>query len=400
MAAAAAAYHHHRNHHNHGNFAQDEPSLDLEKEKISHGCKTIDEASEKMPITGNFQIDEVRRYFLNIVSNDCFQTFVIGLIAINSILMGVNTYLPTLGTEDFDQAPKQEQSMAEVIALIDQIFLIIFTIELFMNVLVYLHWSFKDGWLLFDATTILTSWLLSGFTIMRSFRIFRVFRLFGRIPALKRIINAIASTAEGLGSIVFVLGILFYIFAVMCTQLFKDCWKVGCYAEDGYVPPENDWSLAPSSELGVNYFGRLDFTMFTLMLLMTQDDWASIVDMTGKEYPYAVYLLVIFMIISAIVMLNLVIAVLCEALNNLDEEGEGEKLEQENMREPIICTVNDREIDITKLGTAELAELFSELYSEKHYYISRDKDFEKSINKISGNISKLNSVINVLYAHK
>ena len=374
----------------------DDPSIVLEDSEDMK-VRTLKDAAEKMPMTGSNYIDNLRMKMLNVVSDDRFQTFVIGLISINSIFMGVITYLPAIDSEEFDNAPKEEQELAESIAVIDYIFLILFTIELILNVLVYLHWSLKDGWLLFDATTILVSWLLSGFTIMRSFRIFRVFRLFGRVPALKRIIAAIASTAEGLGSIVFVLFILFYIFAVMCTQLFSECWEKGCYAEDDYEPPENDWTLAPASELGVNYFGRLDFTMFTLMLLMTQDDWANIVAMTGKEFPVSVFLLVIFMIISAIVMLNLVIAVLCEALNNLSEEDDRQSMKN---RMPIICDVNGTEINIIKLSTDELTKLFSELYNEKHYYMARDEAFDEQITKLSSNIGQLRNVVKMVYSHK
>jgi len=191
-------------------------------------------------------IDDTREYLYGIVMDDLFQAFVILLIIINSILMGINTYLPVIDTDSFDDAETWEQDLAEAISIIDYIFLLIFTMELGLNALVFLHRFPCDGWRNFDFLTIVTSWTLSSFTIMRSFRIFRVFRLFGRIESLKRIVKAVASTAEGLGSIVLVLTILFYIFAVMFTQLFSDCCK------------EVDM---------VDWFGRLDNTLFTLFMV-------------------------------------------------------------------------------------------------------------------------------------
>lgn len=223
----------------------------------------------EMRMTGIEKFDEVRQQMYSVIVNDKFQTAVIGMIVINSILMGVNTYLPESGTEEYDNASDAEQRAVNAIALIDFIFLILFTIELTFNLSVFLHMSFTDKWLLFDATTIISSWALSEFTIMRSFRIFRVFRLFGRIESLKIIIEAIMSTSAGLASIVLVLLILFYVFAVMFTQLFKDCWEDCCYAPDVELCEKaNLISMAATPEIhGIDYFGRLDYSFFTLFLV-------------------------------------------------------------------------------------------------------------------------------------
>ena len=236
---------------------------------ILAGTKKTESSLKEMPLTGIDQFDDFREKMYNVVTNDRFQTIVIGMILVNSILMGVNTYLPEEGTEEFDTASDREQRAVEAIANIDFIFLILFTVELCMNIFVFLHTTLTDKWLLFDATTIIFSWAFSSFTIMRSFRIFRVFRLFGRIESLKRIVAAVASTSEGLTSIVLVLLILFYVFAVMFTQLYSDCWKDCCYADDRELCikllAEN---IEPSNEInGVNYFGRLDYTFFTLFIV-------------------------------------------------------------------------------------------------------------------------------------
>lgn len=222
-------------------------------------------------------LDVYRTKLKVVVEDNRFQTFVVSLIALNSILMGVNTYLPNIEEEndpnviDYPSVSPtsspagpaytdSQYDAAKAVSTLDTVFLILFTIELGLNVFVYLHGLFKDGWLVFDFLTIALSWAFSSFTIIRSFRIFRAFRLFGRVPSLKKIIKAIGSTAEGMMSIVFVLFILFYIFAVMFTQLFGECYDLGCYCEDDSFSPD-------CPDKGVNYFGRLDLTFFTLMMV-------------------------------------------------------------------------------------------------------------------------------------
>lgn len=369
-----------------------------------------EEIFKNMPRTYT-RLDDYRKILYKKVNDDIIVTFVIVLIGINSILMGVNTYLPEKDSEEYVEADETERNAVDAISEIDFIFLILFTIELGINVLVYLHYTLMDGWLAFDLFTILTSWLFDGFTIMRSFRIFRVFRLFGRVPALKKIVSAIASTTGTLGSIVFVLFILCYIFAVMMTMLFKECWELGCYRDTKSdhclqkyeeLPFDGDSKLykdlmgdAMYEEcLGVDFFGRLDFTFFTLMQLMTQDDWANIVKMTEEEYSWAWIPICVFMTISAIVMLNLVIAVLCQALNDLKESDSKEKDEKEEPEEYI---VKHETVDISTMETSTLVTKFIELYDEKDKYVEEFKAYEKFMGEIEAKNKKLEELITALY---
>lgn len=121
------------------------------------------------PYTGIASVDSVREYTYAIVNHTVFTTSIIALIIINSILMGVNTYLPDIQDENYNSSDYSEMSnvTAEVIAAIDKIVLFIFTFELALNVTTYLHLSVKDPWLVFDAVTIFMSWSFSNFSIVR-----------------------------------------------------------------------------------------------------------------------------------------------------------------------------------------------------------------------------------------
>ena len=101
----------------------------------------------------------------------------------------------------------------------------------------------------------------------------------------------------------FAIGILLflvsYIFAVMFTQLFKDLYPV-YIAED--------------------YFGRIDDTFFTLFQIMTLDGWSDIAREVMAVYSWAWLPFVIFVIVTGFVVVNLIIAVICDAISALHDD--------------------------------------------------------------------------------
>ena len=91
-----------------------------------------------------------------------------------------------------------------------------------------------------------------------------------------------------------------YIFAVMFTQLFKDLYKRGLTT--------------------IDYFGRMDDTFFTLFQIMTLDAWAEIAREVMAVYPWAWLPFIVFVIITGFVVVNLIIAVICDAIAALHDD--------------------------------------------------------------------------------
>ena len=93
-----------------------------------------------------------------------------------------------------------------------------------------------------------------------------------------------------------------YIFGVMFTQLFQDMFA------DGHTDQD--------------YFGRLDGSLFTLFQIMTLDNWATIsrqlVRVPGYEWAWLP--IIVFVIIAGFVVVNLVIAVICDAVAALHDD--------------------------------------------------------------------------------
>jgi Ion transport protein len=226
------------------------------------------------------------------VNHSITQTVVILLIAINALMLGLET-CPFV---------KDNPEVERVFQLTDDSFLILFTVELGMQ-LVYLGLRrlLRDPWLVFDLVLISTSWIFQDFTIIRSFRIFRALRLITRIKVMRDLITALFSVVPRMFAIFLLLTLISYIFAVMMTQLWRDMY-------------------VSSTDAETDYFGRIDATYFTLFQIMTLDGWAEICREVMAVYSYAWIPIITYVIITGFVVVNLVIAVICDAVSALQED--------------------------------------------------------------------------------
>ena len=160
---------------------------------------------------------------------------------------------------------------------------------------------FLDGWLVFDFIIILLSWAFASAQIIRAFRIFRALRLITRVEVMRNLVTALFSVMPRMAAIGLLLFLIFYIFAVMFTSLFKNLYREKLTIWD--------------------YFGRLDATFFTLFQIMTLDEWSSVAREVMLTYPWAWAPFVAFVIISGFVVVNLIIAVICDAISALHDDA-------------------------------------------------------------------------------
>jgi Ion transport protein len=234
-------------------------------------------------------IGKIREISGAVVNHPHVQKAVIVLICINAIMMGIATF-------SFVWA---NPAVNRTFETVDMVFLVIFTIELAMQVLYHGFRLFLDGWLVFDFLVIAISWGFSSMQIIRSFRILRALRLLTRIESMKELVAALLSTMPRMAAITALMSLIFYIFAVMFTQLFKN------------LPLEEA------------YFVSLDATLFTLFQMMTLD-WASIARECMQYYTWAWFPFVAFIMISSFIVFNLIIAVICDAVSLIGGHGDDE----------------------------------------------------------------------------
>jgi voltage-gated sodium channel len=156
---------------------------------------------------------------------------------------------------------------------------------------------FKDGWNVFDLTIVTIAWIPAAgpLSVLRALRIMRVLRLVSVIPSMRNVVGALLNALPGMGSIVAVLLLVFYIAAVMATNLFG-----------GTFPA---------------WFGSIGTSMFSLFQIMTLESWSmGIVRPVMEVHPHAWLFFVPFIVITSFTVLNLFIALIVNSMQLLNSE--------------------------------------------------------------------------------
>lgn len=227
-----------------------------------------------------------------IVSHPLTERIVIGLILVNAVTLGLETSKPAM------------ESFGGVLKVIDTLILAVFVVELLARIAVHRLAFFKDPWSLFDFLVVAIALIpaTGSLSVLRALRILRVLRLVTVVPSLRRVVAGLIRAMPGMGSISLLLLLVYYVFAVMATKLF------------GETNPE--------------LFGHLGASAYTLFQAMTFDDWSAgiVKPLMEKEHTYAWFFVMVFMIVSAFMVLNLFIGVVVTALEEISHDGK-EKLE-------------------------------------------------------------------------
>ncbi len=217
-----------------------------------------------------------------ILANPMTERVVLGLIVLNAMALGLETM------------PAVEAAYGGFLDVLDRAVLAVFVVELVARIAVHRAAFFRDPWSLFDLIVVSIALIpaTESLSVFRSLRILRALRLVTAIPSLKRVVSGLVTALPGMGSILLLLLLIFYIFSVMASKLY------------GQAKPE--------------LFGDLGRAAYTLFQVMTFDDWsAGIVKPLLEAHPFAWLFFVIFIMLSTFMVLNLFIGVVVSAL---DEE--------------------------------------------------------------------------------
>lgn len=234
-----------------------------------------------------------------LIENDQFQKIMIFMVVFNAFTLGIAT----------SEFVTKNEKVLEFFDNLDQVFLILFTVE----VLIYLiHYGpityFSRKWLRFDFIITSLSWVFESFSIFRAFRVLKLLRLIPRIAELRDLVKVLVSVVPKIASILTVLSLVFYVFGVLFTKMF------------GYMH-KNDLTQD-------DYFSSLPKTLFTLFQIMTLDGWIQITREIMETYKWASIPITIFILISSFVVVNMTIAVMCTAVGDLHRQKALEEVQQ------------------------------------------------------------------------
>jgi voltage-gated sodium channel len=216
-----------------------------------------------------------------------FQQFIVGVIVLNAITLGLET------------TPLATGPLSALLVAIDRAALTIFSVEIALKLLAQGRRFFSSGWNLFDLAIVSLSLApaTGGLSVLRALRVLRIARIFSAVPSLRIIVEALVGAIPAMSSIVLVLGLIFYLGAVLAVKLF------------GAQFPE--------------LFGTLPLAMLSLFQLMTLDGWnGDIVTPVLGVYPWSWLFFIPFIFVTAFAVLNLFIGVLMSNIEAQQEERE------------------------------------------------------------------------------
>ncbi len=234
--------------------------------------------------------DDLRSKVARLVVTPLFQRVVIGLIVLNAITLGLETSTSVMA------------AAGDALHALDALLLYLFTAELLLRIYAFRGRFFRDPWGIFDFVVVSIAWFpASGpLSVLRALRVLRVLRLVSVVPSLRNVVEAMLGALPGMGSIVLLMALIFYVFAVMATKLFGGDME--------------------------EQFGSLGASLFTLFQLMTLDDWANIVKPAMELQPYALVFFMPFIVVSTFVVLNLFIGVIVESIQTLRDDRGADKI--------------------------------------------------------------------------
>ena len=256
------------------------------------------------------------------VEHGTTQRVILALILLNAVILGLET------------APSAMAAAGGLLVAMDRAILAVFVVEIVARLAVH-RWAFFRGpWSVFDFLVVGIALVpaTGQLAVLRALRVLRVLRILTIVPSMRRVVGALLSAIPGLSSIALVLLLLYYVFAVIATNLFATAY------------PE--------------WFGDIGRSLYTLFQIMTLESWSmGIARPVMENFPYAWAFFVPFILIATFTMLNLFVAIIVSAMQTYEEhEPRATVAVVEQARDHIEADVHD-EIRALRQEIGELRRL-------------------------------------------
>lgn len=242
--------------------------------------------------------------------------FILVIIMFNAAILGLDTSVT------------MRENFGPLLGFLDTACLTIFIIELVLKLIAYRHRFFASGWNIFDFIIIGIALAPNGgaLTVLRALRILRVLRVISVSPSLRKVVEGLVSALPGMGSVVVLMSIIFYVGAVMATKLFSASH------------PE--------------FFNSLGGSAYSLFQIMTLESWSmGIVRPVMEVHPYAWAFFVPFILVTTFSVVNLLVGLI---VNSMQEASERESVDETaHHREDLLERLNRIETQLDKLSKSK-----------------------------------------------
>ena len=250
--------------------------------------------------------------------------FIIGVILFNAVILGLET---------------SASIMAEwggILILLDKICLMFFCGELLLKLYAFGWRFFRDFWNWFDMIIVGIALMPSSGTlsVLRALRILRILRVISVAPRLRRVVEGFIQALPGMGSVFLLMGLIFYIGAVMATKMFGgEC--PGCTPEEQAMFEE--------------WFGSIGASAYSLFQIMTLESWSmGIVRPVMAVYDWAWAFFVPFIMVTTFAVVNLLVGLIVNSMQ--DAHHEEEAAQTSDYREEVTARLKAIEAKLDQLS--------------------------------------------------
>ena len=222
----------------------------------------------------------MRHTLTAIKEHRAFEGVISAIIVLSALTVGLKTY---------DLSPE----IYSLLVTLDNIVTGIFILEIALRYLTARspREYFSSGWNWFDIIVVTASLMPFGDSaqVARIIRVLRIMRIISFLPRLRILIATFFEVLPETFYLVALNIIFFYIYAVVGHSAFSS------------INPE--------------LWGDLGRSMLTLFRVMTLEGWTQVMYETNAEYSWSWFYYVSFILITAIICLNLLVGVVVQVLD-------------------------------------------------------------------------------------
>ena len=272
-----------------------------------------------------------------IADSGLFQGFILGVIVLNAITLGVQTY-------------DLKDSIESLLTTLDDIFLGIFVVELIIRISAFGSRPqdfFQDGWNVFDFVVISLAFVpgvRENATLLRIVRLLRVVRVVTVLPDLRVLLRALVRSIPPILSLAVLTLMLMYVYGMVGWILFHE-------------QAPNNW-------------GDLGTAMLSTFTMLTLENWPKLLEQGMAIHPSSWIFFVSYVLLASFLVINILIAIIINSVEQVHqverEEERAERLERFEESDADAITVADRltglrdalddlELDLQSGGTIEAA---------------------------------------------
>jgi voltage-gated sodium channel len=234
-------------------------------------------------------VNAARAAVRTVVECGAFQRCIIAVIVANAVVLG-------LETSGWAMA-----NFGGLLRALDAIALSIFVVEIALKLIAYRLGYFRNAWNVFDFAIVSIALVpaAQGLSVLRALRVLRTLRLLSMVPKMRMVVQGLLAAIPAMASVLALLGLVFYIAAVIATKLF-------------------------GSEFP-GWFGTIGASLYSLFQIMTLESWSmGIVRPVMEVFPWAWVFFVPFILVTTFAVVNLFVAIIVNSMHNAaDQEGKG-----------------------------------------------------------------------------